>query len=45
MLGTYNPKEKPKYNLHHQHHVSVQRFETYYMKNSISSEDLLFGIF
>ena len=25
-----------KYDLRHQHHVSVQRFETYYRKNSIS---------
>ena len=32
MLGTNNPK----YDLRHQHRVSVQRFETYYMKNSIS---------
>ena len=41
MLGTYKEKslshirKEPKYNLHHQHRVSV-RFETYYMKNSIS---------
>ena len=29
-------RKEPKDNLRHQHRVSVQRFETYYMKNSIS---------
>ena len=29
-------RKESKYDLHHQHRVSVQRFETYYMKNSIS---------
>ena len=29
-------RKEPKYNLRHQHRVSVQRFETYYMKNFIS---------
>ena len=29
-------KKESKYDLRHQHRVSVQRFETYYMKNSIS---------
>ena len=29
-------RKEPKYILRHQHRVSVQRFETYYMKNSIS---------
>ena len=28
-------RKEPKNNLRHQHRVSVQRFETYYMKNSI----------
>ena len=29
-------RKESNYDLHHQHRVSVQRFETYYMKNSIS---------
>ena len=29
-------RKESKYDLRHQHRVSVQRFETYYMKNSIS---------
>ena len=29
-------KKESKYDLRHQHRVSVQRFETYYMKNCIS---------
>ena len=29
-------RKKSKYDLRHQHRVSVQRFETYYMKNFIS---------
>ena len=29
-------RKESKYDLHHLHRVSVQRFETYYMKNSIS---------
>ena len=29
-------RKESKYDLHHQHRVSVQRLETYYMKNSIS---------
>ena len=29
-------RKEPKYNLRRQHRVSVQRFETYYMENSIS---------
>ena len=29
-------RKEPTYNLRHQHRVSVQRFETYYVKNSIS---------
>ena len=29
-------RKKSKYALRHQHRVSVQRFETYYMKNFIS---------
>jgi len=28
--------KESKYDLRHQHRVSVQRFETYYMKNSVS---------
>ena len=37
-------RKEPNYNLRHQHRVSVQPFETYYMKNSLT-EDPLFGIF
>ena len=29
-------RKESKYDLRHQHRVSVQRFETYYVKNSIS---------
>ena len=29
-------RKESKYDLRHQHRVSIQRFETYYMKNSIS---------
>ena len=29
-------RKEHKYDLHHQNRVSAQRFETYYMKNSIS---------
>ena len=29
-------RKESKYDLHHQNHVSEQRFETYYMKNCIS---------
>ena len=29
-------RKESKYDLRHQHRVSVQRFETYYIKNSIS---------
>ena len=40
MLGTLIiliRRKEPKYDLRHQHRVySVQRFETYYVKNSIS---------
>ena len=39
-------RKESKYDLRHQHRVSVQHFETYYMKKSISYvEDPLFGIF
>ena len=29
-------RKESKYDLRHQHRVSVQRFETYYMENCIS---------
>ena len=29
-------RKESKYDIRHQHRVSVQRFETYYVKNSIS---------
>ena len=29
-------RKESKYDLHHQHRLSVERFETYHMKNSIS---------
>ena len=36
-MGHLIQRKEPKYDLRHQHRVySVQRFETYYMKNSIS---------
>ena len=37
-LGHLIQRKEPKYDLRHQHRVySAQRFETYYMKNSISN--------
>ena len=41
MLGHLIQRKESKYDLHHQHCVSVQRFETYYMKNSFSYSEYL----